>query len=129
MKGKLFALAVLSVASASALAEGYTYQSGGPQTRVPDNATIVAAPAVVTPAPAVVTPAPAASASTTYVVPSNPPHVVAASPTVVATAPAIAAPSSPWITQQPGQSGPGAVDKVRPGFDDSSSHSAWDVGT
>ena len=127
MKRKLLALAVFSAMSTSALAEGYTYQSGtGPQTRVPDNAAIVVAPAapvVVTPAPAtVLTPAPSASAgsSTVYAVPANPP--------VIATAPAAVA-SPQWVTQQPAQSGPGAIDKVRPGFDDSKSHSAWDVGT
>src|SRR4051812_49260852 len=112
MRGKLLAFAVFSVASASALAEGYSYQgAGGPQTRVPDNATILTAPAtVVTPAapativtpaaPAtVVTPAPSASTgSSTYIAP-NSTYVAPASPAVVATAPATMV-SPQWYTQQ-----------------------------
>jgi hypothetical protein len=77
------------------MAAGYSGTQGpiGPNTRIPDNAAVVAAPA-------------------------NPPVA-----TTVQSNPV-------WVTQGVAQSGPGTVDKTRPGYpDDNNSHSAWDVGT
>jgi hypothetical protein len=124
MKGRLLALAILSTSSAATFAGGPFHSSqdrtSGPNARVPDNAVLVA-PA----APVAIVPAPDASASagsSSYATPVNPP--------VVATAPAVVASLPVWITKAPGQSGPGATDKLRPGYpDDASGHSAWDVGT
>jgi hypothetical protein len=84
------------------MAAGYSSTQGpiGPNTRIPDNAAVVA-----TPAPA-------------YAAPANPPVA-----TTVQSSPV-------WVTRGVAQSGPGTVDKTRPGYpDDNNSHSAWDVGT
>jgi len=112
MKAKAMTFAVLSALSAGAMAAGYdsgTQGPIGPNTRIPDNATAVAAPA-----PAYAAPAPA------YGTPANPP---VADSTVVQQNPV-------WVTRGVAQSGPGTVDKTRPGYpDDNTGHSAWDVGT
>ena len=114
MKGKILTFAILSALSAGAMARGYGYNNtpdpNGPNVKVPDNAAVVAAPA-----PAYAAPAPA------YGTPANPP--IANTTTTVAQSPV-------WVTQGAAQSGPGTVDKTRPGYpDDNTGHSAWDVGT
>jgi len=151
MKGKLLAFAVFSALSAGAMAQSYTQQQNpnviGPNTKVPDNAGIVSAPLMAPDQPAV---APSASAgASTYgtpgtAAPANPPIATTTAPAApaVANAPVVDSrgnvvgaatvvqPNPVWVTRGVGQSGPGAVDKTRPGYpDDNTSHSAWDVGT
>jgi hypothetical protein len=141
MKAKVLTFAILSTLSAGAMASGYssTQDPIGPNTRVPDDAAIAATPLlpeqpVTAPTPAYAAPAPA------YATPANPPiassnstvsnaPVVDSRGNVIAQAPAVT-PNPVWVTREPAQSGPGAVDKTRPGYpDDSTGHSAWDVGT
>ncbi|MBV8030229.1 MAG: hypothetical protein JO035_01840 [Betaproteobacteria bacterium] len=127
MKAKVLAVAVLSAVSAGAFAD----------TVVPDKAPVVAAPVVAAPvvtAPAVVAPvttgtivaSPSAGSSAQVVAPA----VVTPAP-VVATQPAVVVPVYPQapVTPEPGQSGPGAINKTRPGIDDSMNHSTRDAGT
>src|SRR3954463_1877816 len=145
MKGKLLAFAVLSALSAGAMAQSYTQNPNvvGPKTKIPDNAGIVAAPLMPQDQPAVAAPSASAGASA-YGTPANPPIATTTSPAApaVANAPVVDArgnvvgtatvvqPNPVWVTRGVAQSGPGAVDKTRPGYpDDNKSHSAWDVGT
>ena len=156
MKGKVLTFAILSALSAGAMAAGgysnSTQGPVGPNTRVPDNAAVVATPllpeqpvtapsantgATAAPAPVYAAPAPA------YAAPANPPiatttsngavvtnqPVVDANGNIIGSA-TVVQPSPVWVTQGVAQSGPGATDKTRPGYpDDNTGHSAWDVGT
>src|SRR4051794_17190817 len=146
MKGKLLAFAVLSALSAGAMAQSYTQQNPsavGPMTKIPDRAGIVAAPLMTQEQPAVAAPS-ASTGAPAYGAPVNPPIATTTSPTApaVANAPVVDSrgnvvgaatvvqPNPVWVTRGVAESGPGAVDKTRPGYpDDSNNHSAWDVGT
>lgn len=157
MKGKVLTFAILSALSAGAMAAGYSNSATqgpvGPNTRIPDGAAVVTSPLLVEQQPAATTAAPSAStgssayaapapsASTGYAAPANPPiatsgnaqiqnaPVVDRRGNVVGEA-TVVTPSPVWVTRGVAQSGPGTVDKTRPGYpDDNNSHSAWDVGT
>jgi hypothetical protein len=128
MKGKALAFAVLSTLSAGVMAEGYsTYQQSpnaiGPKTAIPDNAAIVSAPVMAADQGTIATPVTPNTA-----VAANAPVVDARGNVVGSTT--VVQPNPVWVTRSVAQSGPGAVDKTRPGYPDSNtSHSAWDVGT
>jgi hypothetical protein len=93
------------------------------------DSTTVSQPVVVAPAPVVSSESASAGASASTAAPTNM-YVVPAQPAVVARERQVILPNSAPVTAGVAQSGPGATDKVRPGFpDDNTGHSAWDVGT
>ena len=125
MKAKLLAAAVFSALSAGAIAQTTYIYPTAPAAQVPDATNVITAPAAT-----VAVPSASAGSSATVVTPAPvaPGTPIVTAPAVVAT-PAVVVPAAgPWVSQQPGASGPGAVDKTRMG-DTSVTHSPNDVGT
>jgi hypothetical protein len=135
-KGKVLAFAALSAASAAVFAAEPVYVVGGTTAPVTGQVIAPAAPtgtvvasdqAVITGTPVTAgTPVIANQPLTAYTLPNG--QVVYSNAPVTVTSGVPVAAGAP-VTQEPGQSGPGAVDKTNPGLEPYHGVSSRDAGT